>query len=202
MPFNPILPAEQPFTEAEIAFMEEEPPGVFPQNQDSVFGLVIRRVWTNRVQELIDQLTTIYTERFATTSEQFLDEWEKELSLPVAPTGLTDAQRRSVILSRLRGGAFTRAMRNSIIEQYIVATFGASTAFGVGGIPLTGAGVPMYAEAGDVSTLYRVVETVSSWSYEVRIKNTITPDDASLKRALSRVTPAPFTFTVNYVATP
>lgn len=202
-PFQPTLPAEQPFTEAEIAFMEEEPPGFFPENQNSNFGFIIRRIWCNRVQELIDQLTTMFSERFVPTSTQFLDEWEQDLGLPEAPSTLSVAQRRSVILSRMQTGAFTRAMRNGIIENYISAALGGTPIqFGTGGMAFESGGTAFGSEPGVVTALYAVVEDLPNWTYHVRIKNTVSPDTASLTRELARITPSPFTFDIVFVATP
>lgn len=201
--FQPHLPAEQPWTEAEIAFHEEEPPGFFPDNQDSNFGFIFRRLWSNRVQELIDQLNLIYNEHFIETSSEFLDEWERTLNLPIVPGNLTLAQRRSVALSRVQSGAFTRTMRNGIIENFIIAALGQTPIqFGVGGMAFAAGGTAFGSEPGSLATLYAVVEDLPNWIYHVRIKNTVAPDLTSLARELTRVTPAPFTFDISLVAIP
>src|SRR4051794_29165101 len=99
-PFQPTLPDEIQFTDAEFAFMEDCPPKLFPENQDSNLGL-IRKIFCDRTQELADQQQTIYNERFVPTAEQFLDEWEIDTGLPINPTGISIAQRRSNILAVL-----------------------------------------------------------------------------------------------------
>jgi len=199
--FQPTLPPEQPFTEAEIAFMEESPPGLFPENQDSNFGYLIRRIFSNHMQTVVDQLTTIYAEHFVETSQLFLDDWEIDLGVPVSPN-LTVAQRRSILIARINAGMFTRATRDTTIESFLLATFGTVVQFSPDGIPLTPSGVPLYAEAGDISTMYRVVEDLTNFTYQIRIINTMTPDEASMRRALDRITPAGISYTIVYVPVP
>jgi len=199
--FQPTLPAEIPFTEAEKAFMEEEPPGFFPQNQDSNFGYIIRKVWCDRTQELIDQLTSIFQERFIATSTLFLDDWEEELGLPTAPTGASDATRRASALSRLQTGPFTKELRDSTITHYVSAAIGGSPIlFSPEGVPFVAGGIPFGSEVTSVADTFKVVENLATFSYTVYILNTIAPDTNGLTRELTRITPAGISFSISFVA--
>lgn len=154
-PLQPTLPAEELFTDAEFAYIEESPPGLFPENQNSNFGLK-RKIFSDRIQELIEQQNTIYNEMFVKTASQFLDEWEREYGLPVAPTNFTIAQRRSAVLNRILKGPFTDPRRRRIIENYIGSTFGTVIQLTPDGVPMAVAGVPLFSEAAPLSTLYSV----------------------------------------------
>jgi uncharacterized protein YmfQ (DUF2313 family) len=200
--FQPALPVEVPFTDAEQAFLEESPPGLYPDNQNSNLGFLIRKVWCDGVQDVADQMTTLYAERFIPTSFLFLEDWEIDLGILVDPASLTISQRRANCLAHLRTGAFTREMRNGIIEEYINATFGDPMMFSVAGIPFVSGGIPFHSDPGDISSLYAVVEDLTNFTYQVRIKNTITPDEAGMRRALDRVTPAGISYTIVYVPVP
>jgi len=200
--FQPSLPPEVQPTDAEFDFMEQEPGGLFPQNQNSNFGFIIRKMFCDRSQNIADEQALMYNEKFPATSTQFLDVHEQQYGLPVAPSTLTIDQRRSAILNRIRVGPFTNARRTAIVESYITATFGTSVQLLPPGVAMVAGGVPLYGEPGTVSTLYKIVENIPGYSYDVRIKNTVTPDDAGLHRELDRITPAGISYTVSYVATP
>lgn len=199
--FQPTLPSSQPFTEAELNFMDEEPPRLFPQNQNSNWGL-LRRIFSNRMQQLIDQITTLYNEKFVATSTVYLGNHEAQMGLPVAPSGMSIGARRQRVLSRIQIGPFTRGRRNAVIESFILATFGDPIQFTPDGVLFTSGGIPFFVEAGSLSTLYAVTESVTTFHYQVRIKNTITLDDPGLHRELDRVTPGGLSYDVVYVATP
>jgi len=200
--FQPTLPVEVQPTEAEFDFMEQSPPGLFPQNQNSNFGFIIRKMWCDRVTEISGEQTTMYNEKFPATSTQFLDMHEQQYGLPMAPTTLTIAQRRQAVLNRIRVGPFTRTRRQQIVESYITATFGTPIQLVPVGVAMASAGVPLYGEGGDVSTLYKIVEDIPNFNYTVRFKNTVTPDEVGLRRELDRITPAGISYTIVYVATP
>ena len=182
--------------------MENSPPGLFPENQNSNFGFIIRKIFTDLVQDLIGQEDELYNERFVNSSTDYLDVWEQQMGVPIAPTTLTLAQRRLVVLNRIQVGPFTHARRAAIIESYITATFGNPIMFSPAGISLPSAGVPFYTESGSLSSLYAVVENIAGFSYTVRLKNTLTVDMVGLTRELTRITPAGISFTIIYVATP
>jgi hypothetical protein len=171
--FQPTLPAEVPFTDAEIAFMDESPPGLFPENQNSNFGYVIRKIFSDRVQELINQLNTIYNEKFVLTSVTYLDEWEETVGLPVNTGLFTQSQRRNLILNRLRKGPFTRASRRAIVESFITATFGDAPGFDPAGIAIDSSGIPLYSGVFSLAGTYVIrephpwVQMVPNSSFEV-----------------------------------
>jgi len=200
--FQPTLPAEIAPSDAEFDFMEQEPGGLFPQNQNSNFGYIIRKIWSDRAQDVADEQTLMYNEKFPETSTQFLDVHEQQYGLPVNPSTLTLTQRRSAVLNRIRVGPFTHYRRQVIVESYITATFGTAVQLLPPGVPVVAGGIPLYGEPGDVSTLYKIVENIPGFSYDVRIKNTVTPDEVGLRRELSRITPAGISYTISYVATP
>jgi hypothetical protein len=155
-PLQPTLPGEVRFTDAEKNFIEDSPVDLFPENQDSNFGL-LRKLWTDRIQELIEQQNTIYNERFTATSDVFLDMWEKDVGLPTSRVvDRTVAQRRLDVMTRLFKGPFSTTIRNQIIANAISSTFGTVPAFGPTGIALSSGGLPLFAEAADVSTLFTV----------------------------------------------
>jgi hypothetical protein len=189
-----ILPSGIVVTDAEDNFIDETPPNVFPENQDSNWGYK-RKVFSDKVQEAIDQLDTIYVERFIDTSTDFLDEWEEQMLIPYAPNS-TLTFRRNIIHSRLIKGAFTRPRRNEIIEHFLF-TGGAATQLTPDGVTLDAAGTTLYGESGNISSLYRVYENPTNFSYEVWIVSSYTPDIAGLTRELTRLTPAGITFTID-----
>jgi Concanavalin A-like lectin/glucanases superfamily len=88
---QPTLPPEGSFTDPELNFIDESPPGFFPENQDSNWGYR-RKVFSDQVQDLYNQLFLIFSERFPQTSEFYLDEWERMVGLPPAPDALTYAE--------------------------------------------------------------------------------------------------------------
>lgn len=196
-PFQPTLPAEINFTQAELVFMDESPAGLFPENQDSNFGYIIRKIFSDLAQDVSDWQNTLYNERFVETAIQFLDQWEVDVGLPANPTGISIAQQRVAVLSRLRRGPFTRTRRNSVIEDYIATTFGNPIQLVPEGVEITAAGIPIYGESANPATLYRVYENQPIFSYEVWIANTTTPDVNSLTRELKRITPAGIAFNID-----
>lgn len=197
---QPILPGEIQFTDAELSFMEESPPGLFPENQDSNFGFIIRKVFSDRIQELIGQQQTIYNERFINTSTEFLDIWESQYGLPMSPSNRSVVQRRQDALSRKIRGAFTRSRRAGAVEKFIIATFGDPIQLTPSGVPLVPEGVPLFTETADVSTLYLIVEDILNFHYQVRILNTIAEDTPGLTRELDRITPAHYSYDIVHVA--
>lgn len=199
-PYQPTLPEEVAFTDAEYAFMEEEPPGLFPQNQDSNFGWIARKVFTDVIQSMIDLQIHLYNERFPETSYEYLDEWEKMMGLPTSPSGVSLRQRRSDVLVRLDRGPFTNKKRRDIVEKYIFATFGAPILLLPEGVPLVAAGTPIYGEQStNITDLYRIAQDVPGYYYVVEILSSITPA-AGMERELRRITPAGIDFSIAFVA--
>lgn len=188
-PFQPTLPAPVGFTEAELNFHDEEPPGLYPDNQNSNWGL-IRKIFSDQNQQFADQLEMLYSEAFVNTASAYLDRWERDVSLPPIP-GNPVATRRANILSRLGKGPFTRQRRDALIENFIQATFGAPAQFLPEGLALDS--IPLYGEQAPVKSLYRVYEDIRNYSFEVWIQNATTPDIASLSRELARISPYAYT---------
>lgn len=195
IPNQPALPAEDSLNEVEKLFIEESPVGLWPENQDSNFGQV-RRVITQPLDDVVVLVEELYNERFLDTMSGYIGRWERELSLP-RQTSKTNQQRTSIISSHLKKGAFTRARRDALIEEFIQATFGTSVALTPEGVSLPAGGVPLFADTAPVSTLYRVYENIADSSYVVWIVNTVTPDLTGLQRELAHFTPAGINFTID-----
>lgn len=155
---QPTLPAEQPWFDAEHAFMDDSPAGLFPENQNSNFGSVIRRVLSEPVQDIIDQQTRIYRELFISTSSEFLDEWEKQFGLPLRTGAATDQARRAFVQARMQKGLFSRAARRRLVENYITSTFGDAIQLTDAGAPLSAAGTPLFSGAGSLAGTYAIRE--------------------------------------------
>ena len=199
-PFQPtiLLDPNSVITDAEQNFIDESPPNLFPENQDSNWGYK-RKVFSDAMQEAIDQLDTIYNERYIETASQFLDEWEEQMSLPIAPTNFTEAERRAIVQGRLKKGAWTHERVEALIEAFLSVTYGPAVLITPEGIELTAAGVPFYSEPGGLKSLYRVYHDPISFSYTVVIRNDIAPTMriAELTRELVHFTPSPITFTID-----
>jgi hypothetical protein len=197
MATQPTLPPEVQFTDAEFNFIDDSPRGFFPENQDSNWGYR-RKVYSDVIWEIYGQLDFIYSEMFPSTSQSLLDEWEKMVGLPQNPTSKTLAQRRQMVLNRLRGGPFTRTQRRNIVESYITATFGGPIVLLPPGVEMLVGGQPLYNEVGILDQLYMIVETVEQFKYEVRIKTAMALDQVGLERDLKWYTPAGLQIIFNY----
>jgi len=197
-PNQPSLPAEIQFTEAELVFLDESPAGLFPENQDSNFGFAIRKIFSDRIQDIANWQDRLYNEHFVQTSEQFLDQWEIEVGLPPNPPELVIPvqNQRAAVLSRIQRGPFTRKRRDDIIRRYVETTFGNPIQLVPQGVPIDLGGIPIYGEAADVTSLYLVVEHQTTFSYTVWIALTNTPNLQSLTRELKRITPAGISFNI------
>jgi hypothetical protein len=195
-PNQPTLPIEGQFTEAELVFVDESPPGLFPENQDSNFGFIIRKIFSDRSQDVANWQDIIYNEHFVLTSERFLDQWEIEVGLPPNPVGVPFANRKAAVLSRTRRGPFTRTRRNDIIQGFIKTTFGNPIQLVPQGLPLDVGGLPIYGESGIISGLWDVIEYPTTFSYVVWIQASNSPNIPALTRELKRITPAGISFTI------
>lgn len=193
--FQPILPPEVPLSDAELAFMDESPPGLFPENQNSNFGYIIRKIFSDLVQELINQQNVIYSEHFVGTSSLYLDEWERQVGLPTNPPGLSIQQRKNRITQKLRVGPFTRARRDTIVQAFVQATLGDAVSLTPQGVDLS-AGVPLFSGLSSVTGAYTITENISGFSFTVNLAPGVTVDSAALTRELNRVVPAGISFTV------
>jgi len=197
-PNQPTLPPEGQFSEAELIFMDESPPGLFPQNQDSNFGYIIRKIFSDLSQDVANWQDILYNEHFVETSERFLDQWEIEMGLAPNPSAAI-SDRRAAVLARIQRGPFTRTRRNSTIERYVQTTFGTPIQLVPQGVPIPTGGIPIYGEAADLSSLYEVIEDQPNFHYTVWISSTNTPDVAALTAELKRITPAGISFDITSV---
>lgn len=194
--FQPTLPAEQPFSDAELAFMDESPPGLFPENQNSNFGYIIRKTFSDFIQELINQQNVIFSEHFVASSTLYLDEWERQVGLPTNPPGLSEQQRRNLVTNKLKVGPFTRARRDEIVKSFVQATLGDAVALLPSGVALTSAGVPLYSGLTSLSNAYTITENVPGFSFTISVAPGVTLDQVNLTRELNRVVPAGISFSV------
>jgi hypothetical protein len=192
---QPTLPAEGGYTQAEREFMSLQPPGLWPEAQNTNFGQV-RKVTTDLVQENIDKLTTLWNEMFPGTSVDYLSLWEEMLGLTVDPSRQIK-DRRAGIRSARRYGGFRRGLIRSIIDEFLLATFGDAIALTLAGVAMDVGGIPLYSGATSLIGLARIYEDVRNFAYEVWIKNAATPDMPTMLKRLQRITPAGITVTVD-----
>lgn len=186
---QPTLPVEGTYTDAERAFIELSPPGLWPENQNSNFGQ-IRKVLTDIIQDCINEIDHLGEEMFVSTSVEYLNLWENIARVPIAPAGMADAERRARIMPRLQYGPFTRARVRSIIEGYLSPTFGEALSLTPPGLSLLPGGLSLLSGVSSFTGLYRVYEDVRNYAYAVWIKNTTTPNIAALLKELERINPA------------
>lgn len=198
---QPTLPPEGLYGEIERLFIEESPPGLWPENQDSNFG-TIRRIITLPLQDASDEMTTIFNERFIDTAVALLTLHENQVNLPAGNALKSLAQRRADIKTRKKKGAFTRVRRDNIIRDFINATYGTSLQLGPDGLVLDAGGLALFSDAsGPYQALFRVYEDIRNFSYEVWIRNDVTPDLVGMLRELKRITPAGISFAITEKAT-
>jgi hypothetical protein len=197
------IPPEQPFTDMERIFVSESPPKLWPENQDSNLGQ-IRKVVTDPMQGISDDIQAMFNEIFANYSNPWLNRHEQDYGIPADLPGLSLPQRQQRLLLRIRKGAFTRTNRQKVVEEILagIQSLGDPTQITPDGISLTASGVTLYSEPIplDVSLYYDIVENLGAYSYIVNISPVITPDTNALTRELNHFTPAgiSWTLTRNY----
>lgn len=192
-----------PLSEIEQSFIDESPPGLFPQNFDSNFG-VFRKTFCDELADASNQIDLLYNERWPNTSTEFFNFHEEQAGLPLAPPSLNLRQRQELVALRNQRGPFTPQLRNSFIEFFINVQLvpGSPVIFGVLGKPI-GSGLPLFSGlSGDVELYYTVVENITSFSYDVYIDQAVGLDTVGLTRELTRITPAGISFTINLVHDP
>jgi hypothetical protein len=199
---NLAIPPETAYTDIERDLIDNEPPGLFPGDQISVWGQV-RKVFADYMQyNLADVLNEWYMNLDPrTVGIGDVPEWEYMLDTP-ENSALSVERRRSFLASRREQGAFTRSRRRRLVESFITATFGPATDFTPDGLPFDASGITLYSGITSLAGTYNIVENVPNFSYDVRILNTITIDTAGLTRELKRITPSGITFTITPTATP
>lgn len=187
---------EGTYTDIERDFIENEPPGLLPGGQDSVWGQV-RSTYAAYLQAIADTMTKWYGNLDpATVTTDDLPEWEYMLNLPQSNTALTDTARRNNVIARFGIGPFTHARREAIVQAFIAQTFGAAITFDPTGVPFVSAGTPFFSGVTNLYNTYYIIENIPGFSYEVRYLNTITLDSVGLLRELQRITPAGITLTL------
>lgn len=193
MAHPPTLPAEVAYSDVELDLIDIEPPGLLPTDQVSYWGQ-LRKVLADYTQA---NAVDLFTQWYNNLDPRVVDandiaEWEYMLDVPNG-TALSLAARRNRILSRLYKGAFTRTIRNQIIESYIAATFGAAVSFDPFGVAIDSSGIPLFSGASSLVGSYRVYEDIRGYSFAVWIRSDITPDINGLTRDLARISPYNFT---------
>lgn len=192
---QPTLPNPVPLTDMEQAYLEDEPGGLFPPNQDSNFGQY-RKILTETFQDVANQIELLLNENFVNTSTEFLSFHEEEAGLP-SLLGETIQYRQSRVRARIQKGMFTRSRRNAVIESFIAATAGSPAVIG-GGIPI-GSGVALYSGTiGDPKNYYKVTEDIINFYYYVYIDESIGVDMMGLNTELERITPGGIGFQIFY----
>lgn len=187
IPPQPTLPIEKPYTEAELAFIEEQP-AIFPTNQDSNWGL-LRRVFTDEIQMAVDELDIAWQNRFVQTALEYLALWEAELGLPIEPPRSIQ-ERRTAALARRKKGLFTYDKRTQLIESYIGATFGVAPSL-QNPLTLDAEGITLSSDVtGTPTDFYSINEFIEEFRYQVIIDEALDIDFQGLTRELDRITPA------------
>jgi hypothetical protein len=191
------IPPEEPYGDIELDLIDNEPAGLFPSGQDSLWGQYRKLLGDYLQINVADPLAQWYDNLDPrTVNEGDLPEWEAKFGIPYSPT-LTLEQRRGVLLSRLYRGGFTRTSREKIIENFIVSTFGPALSFDPSGLSLEPGGLAMFSGVGgDVKTMYRVYEDVRNFSYRVHLLDVVDPDITALNRELTRLTPAGISYSL------
>jgi hypothetical protein len=192
--YYPEIPPEGDYSESEQAFIENSPPGLWPDNQDSYFGQ-FRKVTTDEFQDIRDILFRLWLNMVPQTADEYLYQWEIMVDLPPNPNGRTVRQRRVDVLARLQRGAFTRPKRDKIINDYVSLTVDGDPArFTPDGISFEG-GIPLFAEyAANIETKFTVYEFVQDYYYRVVVATGYLDDPDGLERQLKRITPAGIRF--------
>lgn len=198
----PTLPAETTYSDIERNLIENEPPGMFPEDQNSYWGQM-RKVFADYLQANAVDLFTAWYNNLDPRNVDANDiaEWEQRVGVPGDRSGLTLVARRTFVQNRLVVGGFSRKLINQIIEGFITATFGTSTSFDPTGISIDAGGITLFSGVtGDPKTMYRVYFDYMNRTYYVRILNTLGEDLSGLTRELKRITPAGWTLNISEVA--
>lgn len=162
---------EGAYTDIEHDFIENEPPGLFPSDQTSVWGQV-RSVYAAYLQVIANLLDQYYDNLDPNTAgSEDLPEWEYLLNLPAGNSSLTDNIRRANILARFARGPFTRTRRRLIVESFITATFGDPIILSPSGVLLDPTGVPLFSGAGSLAGTYAIRENQPYKKNEVSNSN-------------------------------
>lgn len=196
MSYQPSLPPEGEYSELELKFISESPEGLWPDNQNSNFGLH-RKVVCDALQETLDQMDMLFNERFPATSINFLGRWEEMLLIPINPQNKTIDERRNIVIGRLVRGRFTRSQRITLIAGFINVTFGPPVLITPDGIPIPPEGIPFFGGLeGAPEDFFTVTEDIENFHYTIVIDPAVDVDAENLTRALTRVNPAGIDFNI------
>ena len=196
-----VIPPEGTYGDIEHDFIENEPPGLFPTDQNSLWGQA-RKIFTDELQVVADKMAQWYLNLDPRTVHvDDMPEWEYMLNIPDS-TGKTDEARRAFILARRERGPFTRTRRRKIVESFITATFGVPIMFTPTGVPFTAGGIPFFSGEDSLVGTYTIIENIPAYSYEVRVLDSLDIDVVGLQRELDRITPAVYSFTITETPTP
>jgi hypothetical protein len=194
---QPVLPEEESFSVLELAYIEESPPNLWPENQNSNFG-ARRKVVCDQMMIAYDDLQTLLNNIFISTADEFLDMWEELYGLPTFPAGKNIAERREIVIARFARGPFTRSMRDHVIDSLLSpGVVGPVVQLIPEGVAIPPTGIPLYNEASGIAPPYfQVIENITNFSYRVEIETGVTYDLTVLTRELTRITPAGISFTI------
>ena len=186
-------PSVTSYSDTELRWIESEPSGLLPTDQDSFWGQQ-RKVFCDYMQtEMFDKLEAYYANMSPLTcDEDDIANWEIMLGIPV-DTAKSLAYRRAFVQIRRYRGAFTRTFRKQVVELFINAANGIPILFFTpGGLPFSDS-VPLLFGSGtfDTSTAYAIVEDIPNFTYAVKIRDDVGVDEVGLRRELKRITPAP-----------
>jgi hypothetical protein len=159
---NLAIPPETAYTDIERDLIDNEPPGLFPGDQISVWGQV-RKVYADYMQyNLADVLNEWYMNLDPrTVGIGDVPEWEYMLDTP-ENSALSIERRRSFLASRREQGAFTRSRRARLVESFITATFGPATDFTPDGLPFNASGIPLYSGVTSLAGTYSIREPMDN----------------------------------------
>ena len=155
------LPPEGIYSDIERDLIDNEPPGLFPDDQTSLWGQV-RKVFGDELQvNFADKLAAWYLNLDPrTVGVDDMPEWEEMLAIPGIPHGVdttrTEDQRRAMILSRREQGVFTTSRIKRVVESFIKATFGPATQFTPDGLVLDASGLTMFSGSDSLAGTYTV----------------------------------------------
>lgn len=220
------IPEEGNYSDVELELLDNEPPGLFPTNQDSFWGQQ-RKVFADYLQEnFVDWLAARFADlSIDTASSDALSRWEKQLDLPDFSYRSIEL-RRSIIKALLHKGYMSRAYRLYVVELFVMATMGTGPVLTPEGLEITSGGIPflpseenfalvsaegvaipssgLVLDAGGIpmTGAINIIENITNFSYDVRIRTDLAPDVAILTEVLRRLTASGITFTVTITASP
>jgi hypothetical protein len=148
-----IIPPQGDVSDIERDFIDNEPPGLFNQGQDSLWGQV-RKVFADYLQVVADQLGTWYYNLDPNTvDETDVASWEETYGIPI-DNAKDIASRRALLGIRFEKGAFTRDRRDRIV-QWFIDSGSNSNAIPIqltpGGVPFDGGGLALSPEPASVA---------------------------------------------------